>query len=243
MLRMQTRFRPRAGGGRVLPRRGRRGRGCSQPTAPRRGHRGGCAPPAARPPARRASTPSTPGAHVRLGAAPVCLEEAVGAVPRDEHRFRPAPDRAGQPRQPARVSHAGGLRQVVTGEPEPPAPGELASIEGEHHHPAGHAPHLAQPGDRILPVRDGAEGHRGIEGLVGERQALRRGGRARRRAPGSQRPHDRRRLHRGDVTAGRFIGASAGPRRSAPSARRRARPRPARRSGDRCAASPGTHPR
>jgi hypothetical protein len=53
--------------------------------------------------------------QVGLGVAPVCLEEAVGAVPRDEQRFRPAPDRAGQPEQPVRVSEAGGLRQVVTG--------------------------------------------------------------------------------------------------------------------------------
>ena len=62
-----TRFRLRAGGGRALPRRGRRGRGCARPTGPRRGHRGGCAPPAARPPARPASTPNTPGAHVPPG--------------------------------------------------------------------------------------------------------------------------------------------------------------------------------
>ena len=77
-----------------------------------------------------------------------------------------------------------GLRQVVTGEPEPPAPGEFTGVVGEHHHAAGHALHLAQPGDRVLPVVDGAEGHRGVEGLVGERQALRGGGHARRRALG-----------------------------------------------------------
>ncbi len=98
--------------------------------------------------------------------------------------FRPAPDRVGQPRQPGRVGEAGGLWQVVAGEPEPPALGESAGVVGEHHHAAGHAPYLAQPGDRVLPMGDGAEGHRGVEGLVLERQALRGGGHARCRAPG-----------------------------------------------------------
>ena len=126
--------------------------------------------------------------QVCLGPAPVRLEEAVGAVPRDEHRLRPAPDRPGQPRQPARVVNAGDLRQVVPGEPEPPAPGDFAGVVGEHHHAAGHAPHLAQARDRVLPVVDSAERHRGVEGLVLERQALGGGGHARRRALGAQRP-------------------------------------------------------
>ena len=187
---------------------------CVRPTAPRRGQRAGGAPPAARPPARRASRPSTPAAPARPGRPRGGASRPRGSrrrSPTGRHRFRPAADRGGQPRQPGRVGEAGRLGQVVAGEPEPPAPGEFAGVVGEHHHAAGHAPHLTQPGDRVLPVGDGAEGHRGVEGLVLERQVFRGGGHARRRALRAQRPHDRRRLHRSDVAVGRFIGAAAGP--------------------------------
>ncbi len=87
----------------------------------------------------------------------------------------------------------------------------LTSVEREHHHAARHAPHLAQPGDRVPPVVNGGDGHRGVEGPVRERKALRDGGHARRRAHRPLRPHDRRRLHRGHVAAGRLVGAGACP--------------------------------
>ena len=182
--------------------------------------------------------------QVRLGPAPVGLEEAVSAVPRDEHRLRPGPDRAGQlgQRGPA-GEKAGELGQVVAGEPEPVTPAGVAGVVREHHHAAGHAPHLAQPGDRVLPVMNGGDGHRGVEGPVRERQALRGGGHARRRARRALRPHDRRRFHRGDVAVGRLVGAGAGPDvQHRPRVAERV-PDPARRSAARYAASRGKRPR
>jgi riboflavin biosynthesis pyrimidine reductase len=153
-----------------------------------------------------------PIVQVCPGPAPVGLEEAVGAVPRNEHRFRAGSDRAGLlgQRRPAgeKVSD---LRQVVASEPEPAMPSGVTGVEGEHHHAASHAPHLAQPGDRVPPVMNGADCHRGVEGLVLEREALRGGSHARRRACGALRPHDRRRFHRGDVAVRGLVGAGAGP--------------------------------
>jgi hypothetical protein len=126
--------------------------------------------------------------------APVGLEQAVSAVPRDEHRFHPGFDRAGQPGQRGQDS-AGSrdseLGQVVTSQPE------LARVTGvarEHHHAAGNAPHLAQPGDRVLPVMNGANSHRGVEGLVIERQVLGRSSQARRRVREALRTRERRRF-------------------------------------------------
>lgn len=58
---------------------------------------------------------------------------------------------------------------------------------------------------------NGGDGHRDVEGLVLERQALRGGGHARRRAGRPLPSHDRRWLHRGDVAISRLIGAGAGP--------------------------------
>jgi hypothetical protein len=63
------------------------------------------------------------------------------------------------------------------------------------------AAHLAQTRERVLPVIDGGESHRGVEGLVLERKAFRDGVHARRCTFGTLRPHDRRRFHRGDVAA------------------------------------------
>ncbi len=173
--------------------------------------------------------------------APVGLVEAVGAVPRNGHRLDPGPDRAGQlgQRRPP-GDQVGGLGQVVTGQPEPGKPSGVGVVVREHHHPASHPPHFAQPGDRVRPVVNGAERHRGVEGLVRERKASRAGRHARRRARGTVRAHDRRRFHRDDVQAGRLVGAGAGPDIQAPSARRRARPRPGPRSAARSAGSPGT---
>jgi hypothetical protein len=39
-------------------------------------------------------------------------------------------------------------------------------------HAASHAPHLAQPGHRVLPVMNGTKSYRGVEGLVLEREAF-----------------------------------------------------------------------
>src|ERR1035438_3935137 len=103
------------------------------------------------------------------------------------------------------------LGQVVASKPEPATPSGVTGIEREHHYAASHAPHLAQPGDRVLPVMNGGKSHRGVEGLVLEREALRGGNHARRRACGPLRTHDRRRFHRGDVTAGGLVGAGTSP--------------------------------
>src|ERR1022692_2143302 len=150
--------------------------------------------------------------EVCLGSAPVGLEEAVRAVPRNEHRFHPRSDRAGLlgQRRPA-DAEGSDLGQVVTSQPEPATPAPVTGVELEHHHAASHAPHLEQAGNRILPVMNGGKGHRGVEGLVLERKALRGGSHALRCACGTLRTHDRRRLHRGDVTAGGLVGAGASP--------------------------------
>src|ERR1017187_2543917 len=58
---------------------------------------------------------------------------------------------------------------------------------------------------------NGGKSHRGVEGLVLERKALRGGSHARRRACGTLRTHERRRFHRGYVTAGGLVGAGASP--------------------------------
>src|SRR5436309_1740512 len=58
---------------------------------------------------------------------------------------------------------------------------------------------------------NGAKSHRGVERLVLERKALSGGSHAPRRACGTLRTHDRRRFHRGDVTAEGFVGAGASP--------------------------------
>src|SRR5205085_12616217 len=78
-------------------------------------------------------------------------EEAVGAIPRNEHQLHPGSDRAGQLGSEA---DAGGsdLGQVVTSQPEPATPTPVTGVAREHHHAASHAPHLAQAGNRVLPV-------------------------------------------------------------------------------------------
>jgi hypothetical protein len=81
----------------------------------------------------------------------------------------------------------------------------------EHHHAASNALQLAQARDRVLPVMDGGKSHRGVEGLVLERKALGDGSHARRCACGTLRTHERRRFHRGYVTAGGLVGAGASP--------------------------------
>src|SRR5207249_8308881 len=68
--------------------------------------------------------------QVRLRPAPVGLEEAVSAVPRNEHRLHPGSDRAGQLGSEA---DAGGsdLGQVVTSQPEPASPTPVTGVAGE----------------------------------------------------------------------------------------------------------------
>ena len=63
--------------------------------------------------------------QVCLGPAPVGLEEAVSAVPRDEHRFHPGSDRVGQlgQRWPGPDAVGSDLGQVVTSQPEPASQG------------------------------------------------------------------------------------------------------------------------
>src|SRR4029453_12094399 len=90
-------------------------------------------------------------------------------------------------------------------------PSGVTAVVREHHHAASHAPHLAQARDRVLPVMHGGISHRGVEGLVLERQALRDGSHARRCACGTLRTHKRRRFHRGYATVGWLVGAGASP--------------------------------
>src|SRR5215471_15887610 len=150
--------------------------------------------------------------QVCLGSAPVGLEEAVSAVPRDEHRLHPGSDCAGQlsQRRPP-CDEVSDLRQVVTSKPETTTPSGVTGIVREHHHAASHTPHLTQPGGRVLPVMNGGNSHRGVEGLVLEREALRGGSHARRCACGALRTHEHRRFHRDYVTAGGLVGAGASP--------------------------------
>lgn len=58
---------------------------------------------------------------------------------------------------------------------------------------------------------DGADRHRGVEGLVRERKLARGGGHAGRCTGRALRPHDFRRLDGGDVAVGWFIRAGARP--------------------------------
>src|SRR6266705_5687063 len=150
--------------------------------------------------------------QVGLGPAPIGLEEAVRAVPWNEHRLHAGSDRAGLlgQRRPA-DAEVSDLRQVVASKPEPTTPSGVTGVEREDHHAASHAPHLAQARDRVLPVMNGAKGHRGVEGPVLERNALRDSSHARCCACGTLRTHERRRFHRGDVTAGGLVGAGASP--------------------------------
>jgi hypothetical protein len=81
----------------------------------------------------------------------------------------------------------------------------------EHHHATRDAAHLPQARDRVLPVIDRGKSHRGVEGLILERKALRSGSHAGRCTCGALRPHGRRRFHRGDVTIGVLVGPAARP--------------------------------
>src|ERR1700677_3523366 len=99
--------------------------------------------------------------QVGLGPAPVGFVEAVNAVPRDGHRFYPVSDRPGQLGQ----GRSAGpevivLGQVVTIQPEPIG---VSGVVREYHHATGNPPHLAQARERVLPVMNGGESHRGVE--------------------------------------------------------------------------------
>src|SRR5919198_6305933 len=83
--------------------------------------------------------------QVCLGPAPVGLEEAVSAVPRDEHWFYSGSDCAGQFGSEADAG-GGDLGQVVTSQPEPATPAAVTGVAGEHPHAASNAPHFAQAG-------------------------------------------------------------------------------------------------
>src|SRR5205085_5554648 len=124
---------------------------------------------------------------------------AVCAVPRNEHRLRPGSDRAaelgGEP-----DAGGGDFREVVAGEPEPAAPAAVTGVAREDDDPARDTLHLTQAGDGVMPVMNRRESHRGVEGLILERQALRGGSDARRCAWRTLRAHDRGRVDGGDLT-------------------------------------------
>src|SRR5205085_7340803 len=129
--------------------------------------------------------------QVCLGPAPVGLEEAVSAVPRNEHRLDAGSDRVGLLGQRrAADAEVSDLRQVVASKPEPTTPSGVTGVEREDHHAASHAPHLAQARDRVMPVMNGANGHRSVEGLALERKALRDSSHAWPRACGTLRTHE-----------------------------------------------------
>jgi hypothetical protein len=70
-----------------------------------------------------------PVVQVCLGPAPVGLEEAVRALPRNEHRLDPGSDRAGLlgQRRSARDEFSD-LGQVVTSQPEPAKPSGVTAV-------------------------------------------------------------------------------------------------------------------
>jgi hypothetical protein len=136
------------------------------------------------------------------------MEEAIGAVPRDRHGLHAGADRSGPFCERGTASKLGELGKVITGEPERTG---SRGVELKHHDTAGDAAHLTRPGDRIGPVVVGQRAHRGVEGLVGEREAARAGSHAPSRARWPLGAHDGRRLYRRHVTIGRFIGTGARP--------------------------------
>ena len=119
-----------------------------------------------------------------------------------------APANSGSDAKHFAGSQGSELGQVVTSQPEP---SRVTGVEQEDHHAASDPPHLAQTGDRILPVMNGANRHRGVEGLVVERQAFGRSGQARRRGRQAVRAHERRRLHCEDVAVRRLVRPGASP--------------------------------
>ena len=149
--------------------------------------------------------------QVGLGPAPVGLVEAVGAVPGDGHRCRLGADRVGQRGQRGQdpeAAQGGHLGQVVARQPELV---RVTGVEQEHHHPPSDPPHLAQAGDGVAPVVDGAHRHGGVEGLVVERQGLGRSRQARRCVRRALRAHQRRRFHGEDVAVRGLVGPGARP--------------------------------
>ena len=164
---------------------------------------------------RRSSTPSSPA--VRRGRA---APRGVRSRPRRSRRG----SRAGwarsmmrllAPRASAMCSTAGIARGLgvddlggVLAEPEPV---ERLRVAAEHEHRAArHSPHLGEPAVDVAPLMHGEGGERGVEGVVVERQLLRR------RVDGAGQSgfalgaHGRRGLHRGDVAVARLVRSGAG---------------------------------
>src|SRR5712692_7580939 len=77
--------------------------------------------------------------QVCLGPAPVRLEEAVSAVPRNEHRLHAGSDRAGQLGQRRPSDGDNDFGQVIANKPEPTTPCGVTAVERQHHHAASHA--------------------------------------------------------------------------------------------------------
>ena len=222
------------------PRRDRGARGCVAPTDLRRGHRRGGARHAARRPDRARPTPRYRDGHPRPG-----TPRAGASRPRRSHRHSPtgwAPVRSGlRSRRPGRAARpdsgapqVGELGQVVTSQPEL---ARVTGVEEEHDDATSDAPHLAQPGDRVLPMMNGAHRHRGVEGLVVERQVLRGSGQARRRVR-EVAANASARTVRPRGPGGRKVRRNrCRHRHSGRSGHRRAPPRSAPRCGVRCAGS------
>lgn len=142
--------------------------------------------------------------QVRLGPPPVGLEKAVSAVPRNEHRLDLRSDGASQL---SSETDTGGpdLGQVVASQPKLLMPALIVGVTGEHHHATSNSLHLAKARNRVLPMMDSGERHRGVEGLVCERKALSYGSDTPRCTFRTLRTHDRRRLHGGHVAIGGLV--------------------------------------
>src|SRR6185503_12691299 len=104
--------------------------------------------------------------QVCLGPAPVRLEEAVGAVPWDQHRLDPGSDLTGQrgDRRPA-DQELSDLGEVVASQPEAMEPAGITGVVREHDDSTSDTAHLTQACDRVRPVMNGGERHRSVEGL------------------------------------------------------------------------------
>lgn len=149
------------------------------------------------------------GVEVGLGSGPEGAEEAVGAVAGDgdgadvggAEEVAEAVDRDG-----AVVVGVGVFGEVVADKPE--VAGD-ALVPGEDDGATGDATDLGEAGFEVGPVVDGEGAERGVDGVVGERDAVGGGDGGGGEAGRALRDHDHRGFD-GEQGFGRFVGAGAG---------------------------------